>query len=172
MAYQGRQQGPRRGGRPQGGGDREFDQKVIEVKRVTRVVKGGKRMRFRALVVIGDRKGRVGIGLRKGLDVPESVSKAVAAAKKNLISVRLKTGTIPHETREKYKASSVFLKPASEGTGVIAGGAVRQLLDLAGIKNVLSKIYGSRNKVNTLMATYNALKNLEDYSQKRQLRKS
>ncbi len=167
--------GPRRGGprRREGGPreEREFDQKVIEVSRVTRVVKGGKRMRFRSLVVIGDHKGRVGVGLRKGLDVPESVSKAVAAAKKNMIEVKLNEGTIPHEVKEKYKASIVFLKPASAGTGVIAGGAVRQLLDLAGVKNVLSKMYGSRNKVNTLMATYNALKTMDTRESQRELRK-
>ena len=168
--------GPRRGGpRRRDGGSREareFDQKVIEVNRVTRVVKGGKRMRFRALVVIGDRKGRVGIGLRKGVDVPESVAKAVAAAKKNMIEVKIHEGTIPHEAKEKYKASVVFLKPASAGTGVIAGGAVRQLLDLAGVKNVLSKIYGSRNKVNTLLAAFNALAKMERGADKRELRKS
>ena len=156
----------RRGRRGQGGGvDREFDQKVVEVKRVSRTVKGGKRMRFRALVVIGDRKGKVGIGLRKGLDVLESVGKAVAAAKKNMIQVKLKEGTIPHEAKVKYKSSIVFLKPASAGTGVIAGGAVRQLLHLAGVKNVLSKIYGSRNKYNTLMATFNALQSMKERKQ-------
>lgn len=150
---------------------REFDQKVIEIKRVTRVVKGGKRMRFRALVVIGDRKGKVGVGLRKGLDVPESVGKAVNAARKNMIEVKLKDGTIPHETKVKYKASVVFLKPASAGTGVIAGGAVRSLLELAGVKNVLSKMYGSRNKVNSLLAAFEALNTLEKFEDKKALRK-
>lgn len=165
---------PQRGRRPHGGQreQREFDQKVIEVKRVTRVVKGGKRMRFRALVVIGDRKGKVGIGLRKGLDVPESVGKAVNAARKNMIEVKLKEGTIPHETKVKYKASTVFLKPASAGTGVIAGGAIRSLLELAGVKNVLSKMYGSRNKVNSLLAAFEALSNLERFEDKRAQRKA
>src|SRR3989338_4335614 len=146
MAYQGRQQGQRRGPRQV---HDEYDQKVVEVRRVARTVSGGKRMRFRTLAAVGDRKGKVGIGLRKGVDVPESVGKAIAAAKKNTITVKLKEGTIPHEITFKYKASTVFLKPASPGTGVIAGGAVRQLLELAGVKNVLSKMYGSRNKVNT-----------------------
>lgn len=150
---------------------REYDQKVIEIKRVSRVVKGGKRMRFRALVVIGDRKGKVGVGLRKGLDVPESVGKAVNAARKNMIEVKLKDGTIPHETKVKYKASIVFLKPASAGTGVIAGGAVRSLLELAGVKNVLSKMYGSRNKVNSLLAAFEALNTLEKFEDKKALRK-
>lgn len=136
---------------------REFEQKVIEIKRVTRVVAGGKRMRFRALVVIGDKKGRVGVGLRKGADVSEAVAKAVNAAKKTLLTVNLHNGTIPHEIKFKYKASVVFMKPALPGTGIIAGGAIRSVLDLAGVKNILSKMLGSANKSNNVMATYLAL---------------
>lgn len=136
---------------------KEFEQKIVEIKRVTRVVAGGKRMRFRALVVIGDRKGRVGMGLRKGADVSEAVNKAVNAAKKTLVTVKIVNDTIPHEMKFKYKSSVVFLKPAMPGTGVIAGGAIRQVLDLAGIKNILSKMLGSSNKVNNVMATYLAL---------------
>ena len=120
------------------GGDRErseFDQKVVEVKRVTRVVAGGKRMRFRALVVIGNHKGKVGMGLKKGADVAESVNKAVNAAKKNLITLPLVNETIPHALNVKYKSSSLMLKPAKPGTGVIAGGAVRSVMDLSGVKN-------------------------------------
>ncbi|MBX4187246.1 MAG: 30S ribosomal protein S5 [Candidatus Doudnabacteria bacterium] len=139
---------------------REFEQKIVEIKRVTRVVAGGKRMRFRALVVIGDRKGKVGMGLRKGTDVSEAVNKAVNAAKKTLVSIKLVNSTIPHEIKFKYKSSVVFLKPALPGTGVIAGGAIRQVLDLAGIKNILSKMLGSSNKVNNVMATYLALTKL------------
>lgn len=164
------QQGPRQESRRdarrvQGGRkprtEREFDQKVVEIRRVSRTVAGGKRMKFRALVVIGDHKGRVGVGWRKGVDVPESVAKAVSAAKKNMIAVQIKDGTLPHEIMQKFKASKVFLKPASQGTGLIAGGAVRQVLDLAGVKNILSKTYGSRNKVNVVMATFQALKQME-----------
>lgn len=143
---------------------RDFDQKVVEVKRVTRVVAGGKRMRFRALVVIGDRKGRVGIGLRKGADVSESVNKAVSAAKKSMISVNLVRDTIPHEIKLKYKSSVVFLKPALPGTGIIAGGAIRSVLDLVGVKNILSKMLGSSNKVNNVMATYLALSKMKQKS--------
>lgn len=153
MAFN-RRQG--RGGR----GDqikRDFEQKVVEIKRVTRVVAGGKRMRFRALVVIGDKKGKVGVGLRKGTDVSESVQKAVNTAKKSLVSINMVGDTIPHEMKFKYKSSVIFLKPARPGTGVIAGGAIRQVLDMAGIKNVLSKMIGSSNKVNNVMATYLAL---------------
>ena len=142
------------------GGDapkREFDQKIVEIKRVTRVTGGGKRMRFRALVVIGDRKGKVGIGIRKGPDVSEAVNKAVNAAKKTMVTVKIVNDSIPHEIKFKYKSSVVFLKPAQPGTGVIAGGAIRQVLDLVGVKNVLSKMLGSSNKVNNVMATYLAL---------------
>lgn len=140
---------------------KDFEQKVIEIKRVTRVVAGGKRMRFRALVVIGDKKGRVGVGLRKGADVTEAVNKAVNSAKKTMVSVLLNDGTIPHEMKFKYKSSVIFLKPAKPGTGVIAGGAIRQVLDIVGVKNVLSKMLGSSNKVNNVMATYLALTKMQ-----------
>jgi small subunit ribosomal protein S5 len=136
---------------------KEFQQKMVEIKRVTRVVAGGKRMRFRALVVIGDQKGRVGIGVRKGMDVSEAINKAVNAAKKSMITVKLVNGTIPHEIKLKYKSSVVFLKPARPGTGVIAGGAIRSVLDMVGVKNVLSKMIGSPNKINNVTATYIAL---------------
>ena len=147
--------------KPNNRGDRpvrEFDQKVVEVKRVTRVVKGGKRMRFRALVVIGDHKGKVGIGLKKGVDVAESVNKAVNQAKKNMIVLPLVNDTIPHEINLKYKSSKIIMLPARPGTGVIAGGAVRSVLDMAGVKNVISKMLGSNNKVNNVRATFEAFK--------------
>lgn len=153
MAFQRRQ-----GGRGRGDGSKkEFEQKTVEIKRVTRVVAGGKRMRFRALVVIGDKKGRVGMCVRKGADVSEAVNKAVNSAKKNMITVKIINDTIPHEIKFKFKSSVVFLKPARPGTGVIAGGAIRQVLDLVGVKNVLSKMLGSNNKVNNVTATYKAL---------------
>lgn len=148
---------PRRTNRGQEAVKRDFEQKIVEIKRVTRVVAGGKRMRFRALVVIGDKKGKVGIGLRKGADVSEAVNKAVNAAKKTMVAVKLVNDTIPHEIKYKFKSSVVFLKPALPGTGVIAGGSIRQVLDLAGVKNILSKMLGSSNKVNNVMATYLAL---------------
>ncbi len=157
MAFQRRQ-----GGRGRGDGSKkEFEQKTVEIKRVTRVVAGGKRMRFRALVVIGDKKGRVGMGVRKGADVSEAVNKAVNSAKKNMITVKIINDTIPHEIKFKFKSSVVFLKPARPGTGVIAGGAIRQVLDLVGVKNVLSKMLGSNNKVNNVTATYKALGKLK-----------
>lgn len=144
---------------------REFDQKVVEVKRVTRVVAGGKRMRFRALVVIGDHKGRVGIGLKKGTDVAEAVNKAVNAAKKSMITLPLINDTVPHEVKIKYKSSQIIMMPARPGTGVIAGGAVRSVLDMAGVKNVISKMLGSNNKVNNVRAAFEAFKTMRSKEQ-------
>lgn len=150
-------------GRPRGNRrerDDEFDQKMIDIARVTRVMAGGKRMNFRACVVIGDHKGRVGMGLRKGADVSLAINKAVTAAKKHLIKVTTVNETIPCRVVQKYGAAVVMLKPAPVGSGVIAGGAVRAVLDLAGIKNIVSKMLGSKNKVNNVMATLKALEQL------------
>jgi small subunit ribosomal protein S5 len=152
---------------------REFDQKVVEITRVTRVVAGGKRMRFRALVVIGDRKGKVGMGLRKGVDVAEAVNKAVNAAKKNMIIVPLVNETIPHQVKLKYASSRILLIPARPGTGIIAGGALRSVLDLAGVKNILSKMIGSSNKVNNVKAVFEAFKKMKTPEQmKRRLKEA
>ena len=135
----------------------EFDQQIIDVARVTRVMAGGKRMRFRVCLVIGDKKGRVGAGIAKGADVTMAVQKAYRKAEKNLIRVPISRDTIPHEIRVKIGASKILLKPAPVGTGVISGGAVRHVLDLAGIKNVVSKILGTNNKINNVKATIKAL---------------
>ncbi len=164
---------PRKSHRDRGAGGekREFDQKVVEIKRVTRVVAGGKRMRFRALVVIGDHKGKVGMGLKKGTDVAESVNKAVNQAKKNMIVVPLADSTIPHEVKIKYKSSRLILMPARAGTGVIAGGAVRSVMDLAGVKNIISKMVGSSNKVNNVTAVFQAFKRMKTKEQIEQMRK-
>lgn len=139
---------------------KEFEEEVIQIDRVTRVVKGGRRLRFRATVVIGDKKGRVGYGIGKSTEVQSAIQKAVTKAKRNLIEVPIYDGTIPHQIQLKFKAAVVFLKPAGRGTGIIAGGAVRKVLDLAGVKNVLSKSLGSNNKLNTTKATYQALAKL------------
>jgi small subunit ribosomal protein S5 len=144
---------------------REFDQKVVEIKRVTRVTGGGKRMRFRALVVIGDHKGKVGMGLRKGNDVAEAVQKAVNVAKKNMITVPIENGTIPQQMKMKYKASRIVLLPAAPGTGIIAGGALRSVLELAGVKNILSKMMGSSNNVNNVKAVVAALSKMKSRSE-------
>lgn len=141
--------------------EREFDQKTIELSRVSRVMAGGKRMRFRACVAIGDHKGQVGIGVAKAADVPLAISKAVAIARKNLIRIPLYEDTLPHAVRTKFGAASVLLKPAPKGTGIIAGGAVRSVLELGGVPNVVSKMLGSKNKINNVKATILALSELQ-----------
>lgn len=140
--------------------NREFDQKLVDLARVARVVKGGKRFRFRACVCIGNKKGKIGCGIAKGNDVATAISKAVIQAEKNLIEVPIIKGTIPYEINERYKGAKVFLKPAGEGTGIIAGGAVRAVVELAGIQNILSKMKGSNNKINNVTATLNALQKI------------
>lgn len=136
----------------------EFEEIVVQVDRVTRVVKGGRRLRFRALVVVGDRKGRVGAGIAKDLEVQSAVQKAVLAAKKNLIKVPLTAhNSIPHEISQHYGATHIIMKPAAEGTSLIAGGGVRSVVTLAGIENIISKSLGSNNKMNVVMATMKAL---------------
>ena len=139
----------------------EFGQAIIDIARVTRVMAGGKRMRFRACVVVGNKKGKVGMGLAKGADVTLSVNKAATKARKNLITVPIIYETIPHRIEYKFGAARVLLKPAPKGTGIIAGGAVRTVLDLVGVSNVVAKILGSNNKINNVKATLAALKHLK-----------
>jgi small subunit ribosomal protein S5 len=150
--------------------DEEFDQVLIDVARVTRVMAGGKRMSFRACVVIGDRKGRVGMGLCKGADVSMAINKSVTAAKKRLIKIKTINDTIPCFIYEKFGAAKIILKPAPKGTGVMAGGAVRSVLELAGIKNVVSKMLGSKSKINNVQATLSALEKMRDLKQVKDLR--
>jgi small subunit ribosomal protein S5 len=140
---------------------KEFEEKVIAIDRVARVVKGGRRFRFRATVVVGDGKGRVGVGVGKGSEVMTSIAKAVARAKRQMIHVPLKDNTIPHEIQVKFAGAHVLLKPASAGTGVIAGGAVRNVVEVAGIHDLLTKSLGSSNKVNNAYATALALSQLK-----------
>ncbi len=151
--------------------EKEIDQEIIEIARVTRVTAGGKRMRFRACVVVGDRAGKVGMAVRKGADVTIAVNKAVEAAKKHLIKVTMINETIPHRLIEKFNAAQVLLKPAPKGTAIISGGPVRAVLSLAGVKNVSSKMMGSKNKINNVRATINALMALKDLKSLRELRK-
>lgn len=149
----------KRGGRNQE--KSEFDSNILDLARVTRVTEGGKQMSFRALVVIGDRRGRVGFGTEKGKDVQGAVDKATRKAKKNLIKVPMVNETIPHAVITKFKAAKVMLKPAPKGSGIIAGGAVRVMLDLAGVPNISSKIVGkTKNKITIVKATFEALKTL------------
>lgn len=138
----------------------EFDQKIIDIARVVRIVAGGRRFRFRATVAIGDKKGRVGIAIGKATDVSSAVSKAVTQAKKNLIKVPIVSGTIPHEISLKFRGAKIFLKPARPGTGIIAGGAIRSVVELAGIKDIVSKMQGSSNKTNNVQVTIMALQKL------------
>ena len=136
---------------------KEFDERVLDLARVARVVKGGKRFKFRAAVAIGDRKGRVGFGLGKGSDVAQSVQKAVHHAKKNMITVPIVNGTIPFEIKVKYNSAVIYLKPAPAGRGINAGGAVRAVSELAGIKDIIGKILSrSGNKINNARATLKA----------------
>ncbi|MBQ4342522.1 MAG: 30S ribosomal protein S5 [Erysipelotrichaceae bacterium] len=143
--------------------EKEFEERVVVINRVSKTVKGGRRMRFSALVVVGDKKGRVGFGTGKANEVPDAIKKALEDAKKNVFRVPLVNNgtTIPHEVTGVYGAGEVFLRPATEGTGVIAGGPVRAVLELAGITDVLSKCIGSRTPINAVRATITALKSLK-----------
>lgn len=140
---------------------KEFEEKVIQINRVSKKTKGGNKMGFTALVVVGDKKGKVGVALGKANDVLSAIKKGIRLAKKSLIRVSLKNKTIPHETMIKFGAARVLLKPAPAGTGVIAGGPVRAVVEVAGIQNIVSKILGSNNKINNVYATFYALKNLK-----------
>ena len=161
MADQRNQQGGRRPRRPEmAPEEKQFDERTLHIDRVARVVKGGRRFRFRALVVVGDRKSKVGIGMAKGADVTAAVTKATDVAKKHFITVSLYKGTLPHEVEAKVSGARILLKPASPGTGLIAGGVIRTILEVAGVRNALSKSLGSSNKANTAYATLQALESL------------
>ncbi len=140
--------------------DSEFDKKLVEVRRVAKVVKGGRTMRFSALVVVGNKNGLVGIGTGKANEVPEAVEKATASAKKNLISVPIVETTIPHDVIGKFSSCSVHMFSAPKGTGIIAGGSARAVIELAGIKDIVTKAHGSNNKINGVKATVEGLKKL------------
>ena len=136
----------------------EFKEKVVNVSRVAKVVKGGRTFRFSVMVVVGDENGHIGVGTGKSAEVPEAINKAKEDAMKNVVEISLLNGTLPHELTTNFGSSKVILKPAVEGTGVIAGGAVRPVLELAGVKNVTAKTLGSRNSRNVVYATLKALK--------------
>ena len=140
--------------------EKQFEELVINIDRVSRVVKGGRRFRFKALVVVGDKKTKVGVGVAKGQDVTAAIAKATNVAKKNMIEISLDGDTIPHEVEKKVTGAHVLLKPAAPGTSIIAGGVVRQIIGVTGVRNMLSKSLGSTNKVNIAYATIDALKSL------------
>jgi small subunit ribosomal protein S5 len=147
---------PSRARRPERVGD-EFEQRIVDLARVTRVMAGGKRMKFRACLVLGDKKGRVAFGLAKGIDVAQAISKAATMARKQIQQVPIHNGTIPHQVSIKLKSAKIMIKPAKKGSGIKAGGVVRTVLELAGIKDVTAKILGTNNKINNVRATLFAL---------------
>ena len=149
---------------------KEFEERVVTINHVTKVVKGGRRYRFSAVVVVGDKKGRVGFGTGKAIEVPDAISKAVEDAKKNLINVPIINTTIPHEITGIAGAGQVFLRPAPDGTGVIAGGPVRAVVELAGIQNIVSKSLGSSTPINIVRATINGLAALRTVEQVAEIR--
>jgi small subunit ribosomal protein S5 len=159
---------PRRGGRGrrQEREPREFEQKILDLARVTRVTKGGKRMRFRTCLIIGDKKGRVGMGVAKGADVAASVEKAFRQAKKTMITVPLINESVPHRVEMKYGAAKIILKPAPIGTGLKSGGPVRMVLELAGVPNAVTKILGTNNKINNAKAIFAALQAFKEVEAK------
>ena len=174
--------GERRPDRKGGRGDRkdrraprepkdDMEERVVFINRVSKTVKGGRRMKFTALVVVGDHKGHYGFALAKAAEVPDAIKKATEAARKKLYNIHLVKGnTIAHEVIGKFGACEVYLKPAPEGTGIIAGGPVRAVLELAGVQNVCSKVYGSRAPINIVRATNQGLENLKSYKETRALR--
>ena len=162
--------GPRRDRRDRMEEPPEFEEKLVAVNRVTKTVKGGRNMRFSALIVIGDKKGRVGIGMGKAVEIPEAIRKASEAAKKNLVTISTKDTSIPHETVGRFGTAKVVLLPAPEGTGVIAGGPARAVLELCGVKDIRTKSYGTNNPINTVKATLEGLKALRTAEQVAKLR--
>ena len=149
---------------------KEFEEVVVSINHVTKVVKGGRRYRFSAVVVVGDKKGRVGLGTGKAIEVPDAIKKAVEDAKKNLITVPIVDTSIPHEVTGVYGAGRVFLRPAPDGTGIIAGGPVRNVVEMAGIQNIVSKSLGSSTPINIVRATIEGLKSLRTVEQVAEIR--
>lgn len=142
--------------------EKEFSETVVQINRVSKKTKGGNQMRFSALVVVGDKKGKVGVGIAKGKDVRGAIQKAVSQAKRKMIVVAMKGNTIPFDIKEKFSAAKILLKPAPAGSGIIAGGPMRVVLDSAGIRDVVGKILGTKNKISNVYATVNALKRISE----------
>lgn len=167
----GEHRGERRGRRPERQ-EKQYEERVVAINRVSKTVKGGRKMRFSAVVVVGDGKGKFGYGTGKAAEVPDAIKKALEAAKKKMIRVHMVKGdTIPHEVEGIFGATKVFLKPAPEGTGIVAGGPVRAILELAGVRNIYSKVYGARKPINILRATAAGILLLKNYGEVKALRK-
>ena len=151
--------------------ENRFEERVVSINKVCKTVKGGRKLRFSALVVVGDKKGYVGFGTGKAAEVPDAIKKALEAARKNLYKVpMIKGDTIPHEIYGEFGSSKVFMKPAQEGAGIVAGGPVRAVLELAGVRNIRSKVYGSRAPINIVRATINGIENMKTVSKVATLR--
>jgi small subunit ribosomal protein S5 len=150
--------------------ENQFEERVVAINRVTKVVKGGRRFRFAAIVVVGDKNGRVGFGTGKAQEVPDAIKKAIEDAKNSMLTIPIVNDTIPHLIIGKYGAGQVLLKPASEGTGIIAGGSVRAVFELAGVHNILSKSIGTSTPINMLRATFAGLKDLRTKEQVAKMR--
>ena len=162
----GDKKGPRKDHRrPRREEAKEYEERVVEINRISKTVQGGRHMRFSALVVIGDKKGKYGFAMEKSGEVPDAIKKSLEAAKHNMFTIHIvkKGFTIAHEVMGKYGATKVYLKPAPAGTGIIAGGPVRAILELGGLKNVVSKVYGARASINVIRATHNAIINLKSF---------
>lgn len=147
--------------------EKEFSETVVQINRISKKTKGGNQMRFAALLVVGDRKGRVGVGLAKAKDVRGAIQKAIAQAKRKMIVVNLKGTTIGYEVSQKFGAAKVFLKPAPEGSGIIAGGAIRIVMEAVGVRNVSAKILGTKNKITNVYATIEALKKVSQFKERK-----
>lgn len=149
--------------------DKEFTETVVEIRRVSKKTKGGNRIRFSSLVVVGDKKGRVGIGLSKAPDVPSAIRKSIGAAKRRMVTISLRGTTVPYSVEEKFSAARVLLKPAPPGSGIIAGGAMRVVLEAAGVKDAVGKILGTRNKISNVYATLEALKTISRLAKRKEM---
>jgi len=150
---------------------REFEEKVVQINRISKKTKGGNQIRFSALVVVGDKKGKVGVGLSKAPDVRSAIRKAISKAKRKMIAVPLRGNTIPYSVREKFSAAEILLKPAPPGSGIIAGGPMRVVLELAGIKDAVGKILGTKNKISNVYATITALETISKIKERKDERK-
>ncbi len=151
---------------------KEFEETIVQINRISKKTKGGNQMRFSALVVVGDRKGKVGVGLSKATDVRSAIRKAVSKAKRRMIVVPMAGSTIPYSVKEKFSAARILLKPAPPGSGIIAGGAIRVVLEAAGVMNASGKILGTKNKISNVYATIKALESLSELSARKKVQKN